>query len=422
MSLLLLAAVSVLAAAFLFWSIDKRAHAVVADARSLETRLATAIRQTFDLRSAQQGYVSQGQSEKFWFPKVDAATHALRESLASVQGASTAPSSRVAMEGAVQALQEFELMDSRAREYAAGNQKLLASDLIFSDGLETTEEIITALEQARYVEATDAATARDGARGQQVIFAAAAAGIVLVVLVLLTPAPPDRDAGVAAPAGLSGRLSAETEPAPDQIGGTVLEPAAAEKFEFRPLARGAAGPAPSPAATAPPAEQKPEPDTQRVDFAPDIQTLAEVCRELARLADTTALPGLLARAAVALDASGVMLWVADPDAVELTAIAAHGYPPHVVSRVGTIRKDGENVIAAAFRTGLLQTLKGNETSPGAIAAPLVNPSGCIGVMSAEVGHEGERQPARLALATIVAAQLATLVAPATRAHSKSEAV
>ena len=51
-------------------------------------------------------------------------------------------------------------MDSRAREYAADNQKLLASDLIFSDGLETTEEIITALEQARYVEAADAAAAR----------------------------------------------------------------------------------------------------------------------------------------------------------------------------------------------------------------------------------------------------------------------
>jgi len=419
-SLLLLAAVSVLAAAFLFWNIEKRAHAVVADARSLETRLATAIRQTFDLRSAQQGYVSQGQSEKFWFPKVDAATHALRESLTTVQGASTAPSSRVAMEGAAQALQEFERMDRRAREYAAGNQKILASDLIFSDGLETTEEILAALEQARYVEATDAATARAGARGEQVSFVTAAAGLVLLVLVLLTPAPPDRHAGGAAPAELIGRLSADAERPPDEIGGMAVEPDPAEEFQFRPLARTAAVPLPSPAA--PPAEQKPEPETQRVDFAPDIQTVAEVCRELARLADTTALPGVLARAATALDASGVMLWVADPDAVELTAIAAHGYAPHVVSRVGTIRKDGENVIAAAFRTGLLQTLKGNQTAPGAIAAPLVNPSGCIGVMSAEVGHGGERQPARLALATIVAAQLATLVAPATRAHSRSEAV
>ena len=117
-----------------------------------------------------------------------------------------------------------------------------------------------------------------------------------------------------------------------------------------------------------------------------------------------------------------MLWVADPDGQELTAIAAHGYPPHILSRVGTIKKETENVTAAAFRTGLLQTLRGDTNASAAIAAPLVNPSGCIGVMSAEVGHENGRQPARLALATIVAAQLATLVAPATRAQSKSEAV
>ena len=188
----------------------------------------------------------------------------------------------------------------------------------------------------------------------------------------------------------------------------------AEEFEFR-LARSAATPAPIP-------EQRAEPGPQAPDLRPDIENVAEVCRELARLADTAGLPSLLKRAATALDASGVMLWVADPDAVELTPIASHGYPPHMLSRVGTIKKDAENVTAAAFRTGLLQTLRADATSPGAIAAPLVNPSGCIGVMSAEVQHDGESQPARLAFATIVAAQLATLVAPAARAHSKSEAV
>jgi hypothetical protein len=43
-------------------------------------------------------------------------------------------------------------------------------------------------------------------------------------------------------------------------------------------------------------------------------------------------------------------------------------------------------------------------------------------MSAEVRHDAEKQPARLAAAAIIAAQLATLVGPpAARAHERSTA-
>jgi PAS domain-containing protein len=412
---MLLAVVSLLAAAFFFWNNERRALAIETAARSLDTRLATAIRQTFDLRGAQQAYVSQGQTERFWIAKVAAATVALRESLTFVQGASTAASSRVAVEGAIQALDQFERMDRRAREYASANQKLLASDLIFSDGLEATEEIITALEQARHVEVEDSAAARAGARRAQMRFAATAAVITLAVLILLTPQQSDP---IAAEPAAGSRVARTPEGARESSGAAPATAGAqdpVEAFEFRPLAR----PTPAPAvADAPPAALP----ADAPDLGSGIETIAEVCRDLARLADTAGLPALLRRAATALDASGVMVWVADPDGRELTAIASHGYQASVLSRIGTIPKDAENLTAAAFRTGLLQTLNADATSPGAIAVPLVNPSGCIGVMSAEVGRDGEQQPSRLALATIVAAQLATLVAPATRAHSKSEAV
>jgi hypothetical protein len=43
-------------------------------------------------------------------------------------------------------------------------------------------------------------------------------------------------------------------------------------------------------------------------------------------------------------------------------------------------------------------------------------------MSAEVRHDSEKQPARLAAATIVAAQLATLVGPPAQAQDRSTAV
>jgi hypothetical protein len=50
-------------------------------------------------------------------------------------------------------------------------------------------------------------------------------------------------------------------------------------------------------------------------------------------------------------------------------------------------------------------------SEGAIAAPLVTPSGCIGVMAAEVRNAREKRDDTLAAAAIVAAQLAALVGP-----------
>ena len=54
----------------------------------------------------------------------------------------------------------------------------------------------------------------------------------------------------------------------------------------------------------------------------------------------------------------------------------------------------------------MQTVDADAVSNGAIAAPLVTPVGCVGVMAAEVRREGERDPGKLAAATIVAAQLA----------------
>jgi hypothetical protein len=410
---LLLAIVIVLSAAYLTITVERRTRSIASAAQAFDTRVATAIRQTFDLRSAQQGYVSQGQQERFWMPKVGAAISAVRESLTSLQASSSAAASRVALDGAQQALQEFERMDKRAREHIEEHQKLAASDLIFSDGLDTTEEIITALEQTRYVEAADAAGAIKSAKSNQATVLGAAALIALLVILLLAPSPPsEQPLSAAIPASAASSTVASSPLAAD-----------AEEFEFRLLARPAASPPPELEPSLPPLESaSPSQPVSVPDLAPEIENVAQVCRELARLADTTALPPLLERAATALEASGVMLWVADPDARELTAVASHGYPKHILSRIGTIGRDAENVTAAAFRTGLLQTLGGDAASSAAIAAPLVNPSGCIGVMSAEVGLDAERHPARLAFATIVAAQLATLVAPAARVHSKSEAV
>ena len=251
---------------------------------------------------------------------------------------------------------------------------------------------------------------------------------MLLALLLLTPARSRDEAAASEP-----RRNAETTRLDGRTYNAIEIDDVPEEFEFRPITRAqiqaepdvaslSMGPPPAAAAEVAPVQAPAPTVALPPDPSPDLEAVASVCRDLARLADTTSLPSLLERTATALDASGVMLWVADPDGRELTAIAAHGYPKNMLARMGTIRKDAENLTAAAFRTGLLQIIIATPDSPGGIAVPLVNPSGCMGVMSAEVRRDGERQPARLAVATIVAAPLATLVAPATRVQQKSEAV
>jgi hypothetical protein len=125
-----------------------------------------------------------------------------------------------------------------------------------------------------------------------------------------------------------------------------------------------------------------------------------------------ALSPLLERAATLLDAAGIILWMADPDGRELNPVLSHGYPQHLVNRLGTIPRGAENATAAAFRSGVLQTVFSDNGSNGAIAAPLVTSGGCVGVMAVEVRGATEKLDANLAAATIVAAQLASLVGPA----------
>jgi hypothetical protein len=154
--------------------------------------------------------------------------------------------------------------------------------------------------------------------------------------------------------------------------------------------------------------------------AVDLGGVAALCVELARIQETRALPRLLERAAGILHASGIVLWIADPDGRELSPIVVHGYSPQLAARFGTIARDAGNVTALAYRTGLLQTMKSDAVSNGAVAAPLVTGTGCVGVMAAEMKDGGEQQEPLLAAATIFASQLATLVGPPS-ARSKTEA-
>ena len=383
LTLTLLAVSALGTAAYLVWNIDRRTTTVASNAKDVAWRLDAAARHALELRDAQQAYVAIGQSDQFWTSKVTDGITSLQETLVAVRTTPLSAPALAALERADQAVDAFARLDRRARSYASTEQRLLASDLIFSDGLEATQQILAALDDARAAETSATAAAIATARRELAAVAGGGAAVMLLALILLASPGKSREAKSI----VAGTAAANAKPDGEGLPKRVLAP-------------------PTPARAQP-------------RLTPQVLNVADVCTQLARVSDTSTLPTVLQRTAVALDATGVVLWITDPDGVELLPVATHGYTPAMLSQMGPIPRGAANVTAAAFRTGLLQTVKGDASSNGAIAAPLVNTSGCVGVLSAEVRNDGDKEPARLALASIVAAQLATLTAPATRTENRA---
>jgi hypothetical protein len=380
-------------AAYLVWTGESLAGRDVYAARQFEHAAFAVEQNVLDLRAAQQAYVAAGQGDEFWISKAAAAAVAVRAALDALRAQAFSPEAQSVIDNASSALEDFEQMDRRARDYTRSGQKLLASDLIFTDGLESTGVVVESIDRARAaeVQARDAALA--DTRRAEIIAIGVAGAVGLVVILLLLPR---RQAVVRA------------EPVTKFKTGP---PAPLDAFDLRPAVD------PTPATKPETVEPAPSPSSL------DLDAVASLCTDLARVVDTRALPAILGRAATVLDAPGIVLWIADPDGHELSPIVTHGYSQQMVARLGTILRDAENATASAFRTSLMQIVDADAVSNGAIAAPLVTPAGCVGVMAAEVRHEGEKDSGKLAAATIVAAQLATLVGPpSTRSQARADAM
>ncbi len=393
-------------AAYVVWSEEAQTRIERTAARAFDHRLHTASRALLDVKSAQPGYVAAGQGDEFWAARVDASLSPLRESLAALEPQARSVESQKALAAAVETIDDFGQMDRRAREYARNGQRLLASDLIFSDGVERLDAALALLDRAREAELAHHDAAMREHRRMQAFALAGAAALGCLIVFALVPVPVSgpaarpaaavtTSAATASEPGLNLSLTAPLEPQPE--------------------------PQPLPSAAAPPAAPEPAPAPAPAPGEEvDLQRVAAVCTELARVVDTRTLPAALERAAAVLNASGIVIWIAQPDGRELAPILSHGYPPQLLARMGTIDRDAANVTAAAYRTGLVQTVRSDGASNGALAAPLLAQGGAVGVMAAEVRHDGEQRESTRAVAAIVAAQLATLVAPPAPRAGKAE--
>jgi len=150
------------------------------------------------------------------------------------------------------------------------------------------------------------------------------------------------------------------------------------------------------------------PQTAVAPPAIDLAAAARLTTELSTLSDQAELPGLLGRAADILDARGVVIWMGAGS--ELFAAAAHGYDPAVLQRIKPIARSADNATAAAWRTSQMRTVPADSDGHGAIVAPMLGPGGCVGVLAAETRSGREQDEATQSVATIVASQLASVLA------------
>jgi GAF domain len=319
-----------------------------------------------DVRAGQFAYVARGQSEAFWMSRVESVMPALQKQGAEFAASLVSPAARSAFEPATAALENLRALDARVREFVKSGSSLLAADMIFSDGLESTVTASAQVAAALNEELQHRHASMAALRNQQMAVLGGGAGMVLLLMI-----------GLAALGSVTGQ-STEPEVA------AVLTP---EPVRFE---------APLPKA--------------RPAVTPKLLTTAQLCGELARVAEGRQLPNLLERAAKVLDASGIIVWIAEPSRQTLVPALAHGYEPRAVARMGRIHRDANNAAAAAYRSAEVRTVAGDGATSGAVIVPLMTSDGCVGVLSAEMRAGCEKDESSQALATIFAAQLATIVA------------
>jgi len=151
----------------------------------------------------------------------------------------------------------------------------------------------------------------------------------------------------------------------------------------------------------------------------DLLAAAELSTDIARLDSSTEVPAVLERVSRLMHAHGVVLWMAGAD--ELFPAAAHGYDLADLNRLGPIGRSAPNATAAAWRSRCLQIVPAEGSSRAAIAVPLLGPHRCVGVLAIEIHPTKEGDMSVQAIATMIAAQLAGVLAAWPAASNESAA-
>lgn len=347
-------------AALVGWTISRQIAEVDRSQRELSDRADRLLTTLDAVTTAQQAHVTASSEQdparvSALLGQLRSETEALRPHVRSIDGGR-------ALQAVASSVATLSDIEARAAEHMWLGQDLMAADLLASDGRSADEAVASGLRTLRGAENDAFAAARASALDSLWTIAGAIAVLWVVGLILFMRQP--------------SAVVREVSPAATQ-GHTLLAPTDAA--------------------------QKLEPATSL-----DLQGAADVCTSIGQLTSAEDLSPLLRRAASVLDASGVVVWMAAGE--DLFAAAAFGYAPHVMRRLGPINRAALNATAAAWRTSTLQVVSGDQTERSALAAPMLGPDRCVGVLAVEVRVGQERDPATRAVTALLAAQLAAALA------------
>jgi hypothetical protein len=319
--------------------------------------------------------------------------------IAQLRSILTTPGAQSRLGAAAVGLDDLVRLDGRARTAIESEQRFLASDIIFADGVTGTQQIFEALGAARDLERGAIQATLDRDRVIQLALFPAALILVLVSAWLAGSSSRPRSTAKSEAEELAQMLRELPPPVKTSgVAAATAPPVAA------PPQRPAPARAPVPAA--------PPPVTAPVVSTISLSDTAELCVDLARVIDARDMPALLQRAARTLDATGLIVWVVDRDGATLTPALAHGYPDRVLAKLGVLDVNADNVTSLSFRSMRPQAMPGagSRGASSAIAVPLVTTEGCNGVLAAEVPGAKPADEC-VAVARILAAQLATMLTP-----------
>lgn len=366
-----------------------------------------------DVAAAQRGYVAPGQGLAFWTLTTDDGLNAVRGAIAALEA-----DTGTRLDTVRARLDALADIDARARRFAANDQRGMASDLIFADA-----DAAVAAARAELTSSVSALGATSSAvtlRNEQLFYGSLGVlGFIAIVGMLthLKQGPREAEPLVTS-LGDELSMSSRRVSVDDEAIGAALDASLADfddSLSSTPLDEPVAAPTEEPAAvvTSSAAEHAAPPAQVETPALVALPGIADVCVDLARLLDGRDLAPLLARAASALSARGLIVWMPAGQDDSLAPALTHGYAPALVARLGQLERNADNVTAAAWRDGE------SKVTGGALAVPLLTVDGCSGVLAVEIDEGRERDAHVQALARIVAAQLSTTVMPATAENRKA---
>jgi hypothetical protein len=353
------------------------------EAAASDAAVGRALELLLDIRASLHAYVAPGQGLPFWATRAQENIDALRQTLVSLDFV-TAPVGHPFPE-ALDSIDQLTAAERRARTYVSRADLLLAGDVIFTEARDllataTNEVSSRRSELRRHYERRAAAI-----RTEQITLAGGALALWIVIAMLLTPT--EARPAVKNPAEWRNELK-ETLAKPIPTAVAVVDIPQATQVPVAP--------------------QTPVEPSVRVA---SVKETSEICADLSALSDTGALQATLARVSTLLDATGLIVWVASNDGASLSPVATEGFDATLVARIGKVRRDGANLTAAAFRDNAPKSSAATATAPAALAVAMCGPSGPAGVLSVELKPGQSVDEAKVALASIIAAQLSTLAMP-----------